>query len=474
MLQLIKNPAFKWLFKDLIRHVNKKRRLELLIEKYIGENGKKMSIRNYFYYFIIIVVIRIAEVISKSKENNLKASLKVRHIRILFIRSLALIYESIEEFGLPKKMLRWKSPFTVVWEISHKCNLKCKHCSAATRRIDERELNTDEAKRVIDQLAEAGVCLLLFSGGEPLLREDFFELCSHAVDKGLAIGLASNGTLITKEIAKRLKKIGFYSIQISLDGATAETHDSFRSVPGSFDKAIEGIKNCIEQEIEISVAPTITNSNCEELEEIIYLAKRIGAVGVNIYNFIPTGNGKLNSECDVGFEKRQIYLNLMHKIKEEMAGKIRISSATTMEGFRVLIENEGKSLVKVLEFFGGCPAGRAYCAIEPNGDIYPCVFMPIAVGNLRSHSLNDIWHESGVLKELRDRELLKGGCAKCDVKYACGGCRSMAYAYYNDYLESDPTCPYNKGSECGFQHSVCTSKRDISICQRQRFGKGKH
>ena len=263
VLQLIKNPAFKWLFKDLIRHVGKKRRLELLIERYIGENSKKMSIRNYFYYFIIKVVIKIAVVISKSNEYNLKASLKVRHLRILFIRSLALIYESIEEFGLPKRMLRWKSPFVVVWEITHRCNLKCKHCSAATRRIDEREINTDEAKGVIDQLAEAGVCWLLFSGGEPLLREDFFELAHYAVDKGLAIGLASNGTLITKEIGKRLKKIGFYSIQISLDGARAETHDSFRDVPGCFDKAIEGIKNCIDAGIEISVAPTITNSNCE-------------------------------------------------------------------------------------------------------------------------------------------------------------------------------------------------------------------
>ena len=440
---LIGHVPFKWILKGLVKPIGKKIRVELLMERYIGENDAKFNIMDHAYYFSLKAGIKIGALIKKINEENIKASLKVGNYRTLSARALVLISESIDECGFSKKILRLKAPGAVVWEITRKCNLQCAHCSSAAEKIGDIELNTEEAKSLIDQLSEAGVCWLLFSGGEPLLRKDFFELAQYTVEKGLTISLASNGTLITKEIAKRLKKIGFHSIQISVDGATKETHESFRGTSGCFAKAVEGVKNCITAGLEVSVAPTITSINYGELEEIIFMAERLGATGVNVFDFIPTGQGKVFQDlCDIGFEKRGEMLEKIAKIKREMVGKMRISLATTMNSFRVLIEIEEKWFVKALESFGGCAAGRVYCAISANGEVKPCVFLPVIAGSLRSHSFNAIWREAIVFKELRNRELLRGFCSRCDLKFACGGCRSMAYAYSGDYLESDPSCPY--------------------------------
>ncbi len=428
--------------------------LEAALDDYVGKTDIACEKCSSFYSRVIgfwIDFLRRSLNVRKEKVDKLLADPYAR-------RAVLNIARSFSYFGI-QKPLCIHAPFLVVWDFTHQCNLNCKHCYSDSGIAREIELNTQEAKNVVDQLADAGVTALAFSGGEPLTRKDFFEVASHAVNRGLYVSVATNGTLVTKENVRKLKKTGVHYVEISIDGATAKTHDAFRGVPGAFDKAVTGLKNCVEEDLCACIATTATKSNLEEMPAIVTLAEEIGAERFTYFNFIPTGRGKELYEQDLTAEERE---KLMVFLINRMSTGCRTTILTTAPYLaRVALQCQGptgtgevtmsmahmqtakvsKKAVPLADFIGGCGAGRLYCSLSPSGDVHPCVFLPITVGNLKNEKFSEVWLKSPLFNALRDRSNLRGECAACNYKYICGGCRARASAYNDgDYLSSDPGC----------------------------------
>ncbi|MEM2098288.1 MAG: radical SAM protein [Candidatus Bathyarchaeia archaeon] len=426
--------------------------LEAALDDYVNKTDTKCTSCNSFYSRVIrfwIEFLRRSFNIKREKVEKLLADPYARRATINIVRSFAY-------FGI-RKPLSLYAPFLVVWDFTHKCNLNCKHCYSNSGANREAELSTKEALAVVDQLAEAGVTALAFSGGEPLMRTDFFEVARYAADHGLYISVATNGTLLTKETVQKLKQAKINYVEVSIDGATAQTHDSFRGVPGAFEKAVTGLKTCVEEKLCACMATTATKNNIQEMPKILDLAEEIGVARFTYFNFIPTGRGKTLYEQDLSPEERE---KLMLLLLDKMAKHYKVTILTTAPQLaRVALQCQraGKELamsmahmqtikvsrkaVPLADFIGGCGAGRLYCSLSPQGDVHPCVFLPLNVGNLKTQKFIDIWLNAELFKALRDRSLLKNACGKCRFKYVCGGCRARAGAYNaGDYLGSDPGC----------------------------------
>jgi radical SAM protein with 4Fe4S-binding SPASM domain len=368
------------------------------------------------------------------------------------------LVESFEHFGI-KKPITLCAPFLVVWDFTHKCNLRCKHCYSNSGEEGKEELTTEQALAVVDQLADAHVTALAFSGGEPLTRKDFFQIAHHAADRGLYVSLASNGTLLTKENVQKLKEAKVNYVDISIDGATAKTHDEFRGVAGAFEKAITGLKNCVDADICTCIATTVGKNNLSELPGIIDLAEQFEVERFTYFNFIPAGRGKDFADQDLSPQERE---DVMKYLLNRMSSGCKTTIlATAPQLARVAAQCQGasgtgevtlalahmqtvkvtKKAVPLGEFIGGCGAGRLYCSISPQGEVRPCVFLPVSVGNLKTHAFKDIWLNASLFKAFRNRLNLKGSCSRCQYKFICGGCRARSAAYHDgDTLNGDPGC----------------------------------
>ena len=377
-------------------------------------------------------------------------------------RGLVNVLNGIAKFGV-KKPFTPGAPFLVVWNFTQLCNLKCKHCYASAGKPHPNELTTQEAFKALDKLVDAGVNIIAFSGGEPLMRKDIFDVLKRASDYGVFTAIATNATLITKDVAKRLKDVNLGYVQISLDGAKPETHNGFRGVPKAFERTIQGIKNCVEQDIFVEVATTATKINYEEIPAIIDLCEKLNVDWWMMYNFVPTGRGRFILENDLSPEERERLLKILW---EKLRSKPKLQVLSTAPQYaRVALQMEEKvkdevgelivpthfynphlhgQLLSLSDFIGGCGAGRFYCALEPNGDITPCVFFPLKVGNIKIDDFKEIWENNKTFLDLRDRDKLKPHCGVCEYKYVCGGCRARAYGYFGDYLAPDPGCINNR------------------------------
>ena len=301
--------------------------------------------------------------------------------------------------------------------------------------------------------------LLSFSGGEPLINRDFWEVAEYAASKGFYISVATNGTLISEKVAKRMKKVGIRYVEISLDGPNAEIHDEFRGVKGAFNATIRGIKNAKAAGLDVGIATTATHENSDSIPEILKLARELKVDRVIVFDFIPTGRGKEIVYEDLTPVEREKLMKYLYG--EWQKGDMQIFSTcpayarisiTAMDkgtGEKVspthfaemeIPEEFGGAAKALTEFIGGCGAGRIYCSIEHNGDIQPCVFMPIKVGDVIKDGFVNVWKNSEVLSKLRDRDAENYACHTCQFRYVCGGCRARAYAYYGDILAPDPGC----------------------------------
>ena len=371
-----------------------------------------------------------------------------------FRRGLLNVLDGIAQYGVTKPQ-RLSAPFLVVWNYTNACNLKCRHCYQNAERPTPDELSTEERLKVLDQLKRAHVASIAFSGGEPLMRGDFFQVAEHAAQKGIHVSVATNGTLMTKQAVRKLKAAGIRYAEVSLDGATAETHDTFRGVPGSFGRTVEGIKNLVEEDVYTCIATTATKYNLYEVPSIVELAKTLRVKRVIVFNFIPTGRGQAILDMDLSPAQRERLLEYLYGelVKGDVEALCTAPQYARVCLQRSITDNRDRltpthfvsadlhgQTRHLAEFIGGCGAGRMYCAIQPNGLVTPCVFMPITIGDLRKESLVSIWKRSGVLDDLSHRERLKGRCGRCQYRYICGGCRARAYAYYQDYLAPDPGC----------------------------------
>jgi radical SAM protein with 4Fe4S-binding SPASM domain len=427
--------------------------LEAALDDYVGKTDKKCQRCSSLYSQVIgfwIEFLRRSLNLKREKAEKLLGDPYAR-------RAIANLTRSFAYLGI-KKPLSLYAPFLVVWDFTHRCNLNCKHCYSNSGAVQEEELSTQEAIDVVDKLTDAGVTALAFSGGEPLSRKDFFTVAEHAVKRGLYVSVATNGTLLTKENVKRLKQTGVHYVEVSIDGATASTHDAFRGVPGAFEKAVMGIRNAVEEDLCACIASTATKSNLAEFPAIIDLAEEVHAERFTYFNFIPTGRGKAHFDQDLEAEERE---TLMKYLLNRMSKGCKTTILTTAPQLaRVALQCQGPSgtgevmmsmahmqtakvsrkAVPLADFIGGCGAGRLYCSLSPQGDVHPCVFLPVNVGNLKTEKFSDVWLNSELFKALRDRANLKGACGRCSYKYTCGGCRARASAYYEDMQASDPGC----------------------------------
>jgi radical SAM protein with 4Fe4S-binding SPASM domain len=433
-------------------------RLDIALRKYVGEDVP-CDVRDRFAAFVVkLIVDRGRDIFGYSGE-GLKKNLRDPVIR----RGMVNVLEGIARYGA-RRPFTSVAPFLVVWNYTKLCNLRCEHCyENAGPEAAEDELTTEEAKRVIDEFEEAGVVAIAFSGGEPLLRKDIFEVAGYARQKGFFTSVATNGTMITRELARKMKDAFGYA-EISLDGFE-EAHDRFRGVPGSWRRTCEGIKNCVAEGLDTCVAVTATHYNLHEIPRLVdFVERELGAKRVIVFNYVPVGRGKDLIDQDLSPQERQdllkyIYSRMMGTnckiICYSTAPQYSVVSLDFVRGGNadhgiVATHFTSEPAMKALrgrteslaDFLGGCGAGRLYCGLEPNGDIVPCVFMPIKLGNIRKDRLRDVWHSSELLWRLRDRDMLRG-CGECEYRYVCGGCRARAYGYYGDVQAPDPGCIHN-------------------------------
>jgi radical SAM protein with 4Fe4S-binding SPASM domain len=344
-------------------------------------------------------------------------------------------------------------PFIVSWNVTLRCNLKCPHCYINAKEKLPEELSTKEAKMLIDQIAEVSRPLLILSGGEPLLRLDLFEIIHYGKTKGFRIGVGSNGTLIDWETARRFKEAGVDTVSISLDSIRPEKHDSFRGVIGSWEKAVNAIKALRASGIVTQVNTTITLENYSEINQILDFCDKLGVENFHLFFLVPIGRGAKMKDISP-----EMYESIMREIMKNM-DRYRLNiKFTCAPQYMRIAHQTGASVRHIRATMRGCIAGLYYCRIYPTGEVTPCPYLPIKLGNIREKSFKEIWLTSKVLEDLRHFERLKGKCGLCEYREVCGGCRARAYglssmintcgglhepsALVGDYLAEDPYCCY--------------------------------
>jgi len=362
---------------------------------------------------------------------------------------------------VPSNFLAFSGMFrpVVFWNLTDRCNLSCTHCYSMSgpRRTTEGELTTAEALGLIDDLAEMHIPLILFTGGEPLIREDIWELAQHTEKKGIKVALSTNGTLITTEVARRIKESGIEYAGISLDGATALTHDRFRNSPGAFEKTISAFAACKETGLRCGVRVTLTKENCQELEALVDLALALGASRFCLYWLVPTGRG-IDSYTRLQLDRDEVIdaLSLLYRKakKTDPAAMEFLTVDAPQDCIHLLasMEQDGSpDLAEARELLqslnGGCSAGTRVANIDSHGNVYPCQFArskEFLVGNVRHQPFSRIWADAAnpVLARFREKQARFGGrCAGCNYRDLCGGgCRVRAHAMNGDFLAEDPFC----------------------------------
>jgi Fe-coproporphyrin III synthase len=356
----------------------------------------------------------------------------------------------------------------VVWNSTRTCNLKCRHCymnSDAEKYTDE--LTTEEAKRFIDDLAEFHVPVLLFSGGEPLLRRDFFELAAYAEKKGVRPTLSTNGTCITREVAQRIKDIGVGYVGVSLDGLR-DVNDKFRGREGAYEAAMQGIENCVAVGQRVGLRFTINHHNIQELESIFDFIEAEDINRVCFYHLVYSGRGSQMVKEDVSPEESRHAMDIIIRRTRDFEERGFRKEILTVDNhcdgvymyLKALSEEQDGLAAQIKKFIsmnGGNRSGIAFGEVDPAGYVHPDQFTQHhTFGNVRERKFGDIWSDIShpIMRGLKDRKpLLKGRCAKCRFLVYCNGnFRTRAEARTGDFWESDPSC-YLTDEEIGLREA---------------------
>jgi len=341
------------------------------------------------------------------------------------------------------------TPLIVSYAVTKACNLRCLHCHVEAREAMANELNLKDAMHAIDEMANLGTEALIFSGGEPLLRKDFvLALAEYCVDAGIIPAVLTNGVLLNHKAAWELKEAGIMAVGIPIDSSVPECHDRLRNVPGAFEKAVKAIKACLEFDLEVVVTTMALKNSFDDIPKRMELLANLGVEQAAVYDLIPVGRGKEVMDEAMSQTQRVSLIRYLQQMQEEtemvftMSGGIPLYPEIVSEMHELNGTKPRDLLLKEFWIHSpvGCHAGIVYFSLRPDGDVYPCTFLPVKVGNIREQSLADIWRNSKLHKELRQRSKLKGKCGECEYRETCGGCRGRAYACTGDYLETDPVC----------------------------------
>ena len=336
----------------------------------------------------------------------------------------------------------------VAWEVTRQCNLSCLHCRASAEMGPYAdELTTVEGLSLLEQIREVGQPVVILTGGEPLLRSDIFDLARHGHSLGLRMVMAVNATLLTVEKARKLKESGIQRISISMDGATAESHDFFRQVKGAYAGILKGIEASKEVGLEFQINTTVTKHNLRDLARIQEKVLELGAVAHHIFMLVPTGRGRSLSDQTISAEEYEDTLTWLVTRRQEIPLSIKATCAPHY--YRILRETAHKRGEKVtFQSHGldavtrGCLGGAGFCFISHRGQVQPCGYLEVDSGNVRKKSFKEIWEYSPVFLAIRDQSRYSGKCGRCEYFRVCGGCRARAFEATGDYLTEEPLCTY--------------------------------
>jgi radical SAM protein with 4Fe4S-binding SPASM domain len=382
-------------------------------------------------------------------------------------------------------------PRLIFWEVTNGCNLRCVHCRAtATELSSPTDLSTPRALDIISQIADFCSPILVLSGGEPLYRPDIFQLARFATEKGIRVALGTNGTLVTKEVARKIVDSGVRRVSISLDGADAATHDTFRGIPGAFEAAIYGLRNLKELGMSVQINTTIARHNSKQLPGVLDLAREIGADALHTFLLVPVGCGiDIAKDQMVPPQEYEEMLNWFYD--RSLEGGIELKATCAPHYYRVARQRKvadrkaaalnthqaenapaigptdmmmpgGTGVIirpsvhpahaatshpgghpgEMAAMTKGCLAGTGVCFISHEGEVFPCGYLPAIAGDLRKQTFADVWNHSKVFDDLRDDSKLEGKCGCCEFQHVCMGCRARAFAATGNYMAEEPVCVY--------------------------------
>jgi radical SAM protein len=360
-----------------------------------------------------------------------------------------------------------ETPFLAIWEVTQSCDLACKHCRAAAQPLAHPdELTTAEGKALIDQIAAMKIPIFVFTGGDPMKRQDVFELIRYAAAKGVHVALTPSATpLLTREAIFKLKEAGLVRLGISLDGSTAAINDSFRGLDGAYARTIQAIEWANEAGIPIQVHTTISRHNASDLDNLCALFERLAIVMWNVFFLIPVGRGQLDDLLS-GEQFEQVF-GKIYELSQRVNFQIKTTEAMHYRRYllqhnleeRKMGHGSGHSPSAAQVYEPGAPTasahtrtmnwttrrvndGKGFLFVSHTGNVYPSGFLPIDAGNVKQTPLADIYRNSPIFKSLRDTSKLEGKCGVCEYKEICGGSRARAYALTGNPLAAEPCCIY--------------------------------
>jgi radical SAM protein len=373
-----------------------------------------------------------------------------------------------------------ETPFLAIWEITQSCDLACKHCRASAQPVPHPDqLTNAEAKVLIDEISDMGIPIFVFTGGDPLKREDIYELVEYAATKNVKVAVTPSATpLLTREAIFKMKAAGVVRLGISLDGSCPEVHDTFRGLPGAYARTIQAIEWAAEAGMPIQVHTTISRHNAHELDKLVDLFEKLNIVMWNVFFLVPVGRGQV-ADLLSGEEFEEVFGKL-YELSRRASFQIKTTEA--MHYRRYLIQHNleekkmgghpgghpgshpGHSAMHAAEavahaYEPGAPTadplqrnvgwatrrvndGKGFVFISHVGNVYPSGFLPIYAGNIRQQPLREIYREAPIFKALRDTSQLQGKCGVCEFKEICGGSRARTYALTGDPLAAEPCCIY--------------------------------
>jgi heme b synthase len=309
------------------------------------------------------------------------------------------------------------------------------------------ELDTDQALNFLEELTELGSPIVILTGGEPLVREDIFTLAQRGTDLGFRMTLATNGILLTNDVARRLKEAGVQRVSVSIDGATARTHDEFRAQKGAFEGALKGIAALKHADLEFQINTTITSKNIDEIPPIQELAVELGAVAHHVFLLVPTGRGRNLQEQTFSAGAYEEVLEWFYDQRDKVPISLKATCAphyyrimrqrAKEEGVKLTFETHGLDAVT-----RGCLGGIGFLFVSHVGDVQPCGYLEVNCGNILEKPIREIWENSEVLNKLRDPDCYQGKCGVCEYRRVCGGCRARGFEATGDFLAEEPLCTY--------------------------------
>lgn len=346
-----------------------------------------------------------------------------------------------------------RRPFIAIWEVTQACDLACVHCRASAQpERHPMELTTDEGKRLIDQIAALEVPVFVVTGGDPIKRPDLFELIAHAREAGVRISLTPSATpLLTRDVVLRLKGAGLARLAVSMDGATAATHDSFRGMSGSFARTLDAVRWANEAGLPVQINTTFSRRNIGEIDAIVALMETLKLTLWSVFFLVPTGRGKLNDLLNAD-EFEQVFAKI-HQLSKKAGFDIKTTEAQHYRRYALqqkvadrkagIVNNEP---ARVEDAIGRAPRGlndgKGFLFISHTGEVFPSGFLPLRAGSIRQQPLAEIYRDSPVFRALRDTSQLEGKCGACEFKEICGGSRARAYALTGNPHGEEPCCSY--------------------------------